>query len=148
MCQWTGARLHELDEYAAGVLRVDEVDAAAGRPVLGGVVEQAHAALTQRRRDGVDVGDPVRELLDALAVAREELGDRRFVAQRSEQLDAGAGVAHGEHRLADALFLVDLLMDRTQAEGVGVELECVVEVGHGDADVVDGEQQMVGHEGV
>ena len=39
-------------------------------------------------------------------------------AQRGQQLDAGARVADGEHRLAHALLLVDLLVHRAHVEGV------------------------------
>src|SRR5687767_2600005 len=78
----------ELDQNPAGVLGVDEVDPAVGRASLRGVVEETHATLAQRRRDGVDVTDPVRELLDALTVAVEELRDRGVVAEWRKKLDA------------------------------------------------------------
>ena len=54
------------------------------------------------------------------------------------------GVADGDHRLADALLLVGLLVHRLHAEGVAVEGDRLVEVGHGDADVVDGGEEMRG----
>ena len=49
-----------------------------------------------------------------------------------------------DHRLADALLLVGLLVDGLHAEGVAVEGDRLVEVGHGDADVVDGGEQVRG----
>ena len=68
----------------------------------------------------------------------EELRDRRVGRQRRQQLDAARpAVADGEHRLADALLLVDLLVHASQAEGSRVERDGLVEVGDGDADVVD-----------
>ena len=88
--------------------------------------------------------DPVGELLDARAGAVEELRDRRVSCQRGEQLDARAGVADGHHRLAHALLLVGLLVQHRHAEGVAVEGDRLVEVGHGDADVVDGGEQVAG----
>src|SRR5690242_1588720 len=54
-----GCRLDELDEHAAGVLGVHEVDPALGGAAARGVVEQADAALLQDRGDLLDVGDPV-----------------------------------------------------------------------------------------
>ena len=73
---------------------------------------------------------------------------------RGEQLDAGSGVADGHHRLADALLLVGLLVLDLHPEGVLVERDRLVEVGYGDADVVDageqvgGEVQGSGHGGI
>ena len=56
-------------------------------------------------------------------------------------------VADGDHRLADALLLVGLLVHGHHAEGVAVEGDRLVEVGDRDADVVDGGEQ-VAREGV
>ena len=106
-------------------------------PRFGVVVEQAQAALAQRRAHGVDVGDAVGELLDAGAAAVEELRDRRLGGERREQLDARAGVADAHHRLAHALLLVGLLVQQRHAVRLLVERDGRVEVGHGDADVVD-----------
>ena len=57
----------QLDEHAAGVLGVDEVDPAVGRAALGDVVEQPQAALAQRGADRLDVVDPEGQLLQARA---------------------------------------------------------------------------------
>src|SRR6478735_5491522 len=92
----------QLDEHPTGVLGVDEVDPRVGRATPRLVVQQAQAALAQDCTDRVDVGDPIGHLLDAGALAVEELRDRRALVERCEQLDAGAGVADRHHRLADA----------------------------------------------
>jgi hypothetical protein len=73
----------------------------------------------------------------------EELGDRRRVRQRRQQLDRGTRVADREHRLPDALLLVDLLVRHGHAEHVGVVPDGLVEVGHRDADVVDRVEQLI-----
>ena len=112
---------------------------------LRGVVQQAQAALAEDRRDGLDVGDPEGELLEAGARALEELRDGRALRQRGQQLDAGAGVADGDHRLAHPLLLVGLLVHHGHAVGVAVEGHRHVEVGHGDADVVDRREQVFGN---
>src|SRR5919202_540780 len=135
-------RLDELDEDATSVLGVHEVDPAVRRPAPGGVVEQPQAALAQRRADRLDVGHPEGQLLQARAGAADELGDRRLGGQRREQLDAGLAVADGEHRLADALLLVHLLVHRVDAEGLGVEGQGLVEIRDGDAHVVDRGEQL------
>jgi hypothetical protein len=51
-------RLHQLDEYTAGVLRVHEVDARAGCAAPRLVVEQAQALLAQSGAGRVDVRRP------------------------------------------------------------------------------------------
>ena len=53
------------------------------------------------------------------------------------------GVADPDHRLADALLLVDLLVEDLHAVGVAVERHRLVEVGHRDADVVDGGEEVL-----
>ena len=53
-----------------------------------------------------------------------------------------SGVADRDHRLAHALVLVGLLVPHLHAERVGVERDRLVEVGHGDADVVDAHEQV------
>ncbi len=56
--------------------------------------------------------------------------------------------ADGQHRLADALLLVGLLVHRLHAEGLGVERDRLVQVGDGDAHVVDGGEQLGGQPGM
>src|SRR5690242_10041852 len=67
-----GGRLDELDEHAAGVLGVDEVDPRAGGAAAGLVVQQPHAAIAQDGADLVDVRDAVGELLQARPGTVEE----------------------------------------------------------------------------
>src|SRR5690349_17844175 len=82
-----GGGLDELDEDAAGVLGVDEVDAAVGGAALRLVVEESQPALAQGLAHGVDVLDAVGDLLDAGSGAVEELRDGRLGGERREQLD-------------------------------------------------------------
>jgi hypothetical protein len=124
---------------------VDEVDQAAGGATARRVVQQPQAALAQRSARALDVLDRVGELLDTRAIAIEELRDRRLGGQRREQLDAGGAVADGQHRLADALLDVRLLVHARDAERVGVERDRGVEIGDGDADVIDLGEQAGGH---
>src|SRR5687767_2889381 len=137
-------RLDQLDQDAPGVLGVDEVDPAAGRAAPGDVVEQPEAALAQRGADRLDIGHPEGELLQPCPGPPDELGDRGLGGQRGEQLDAGLPVADGEHRLADTLFLVGLLVHRVHAEGLRVEGDRLVEIRDGDAHMVDGGEQLCG----
>ena len=55
---------------------------------------------------GGAVGDPVADVVQALAPLLEVLGHRRVVAGRREQLDVAVG--HLEQRLLDAVALDDL----------------------------------------
>ena len=54
------------------------------------------------------------------------------------------GSPTADHRLAHALLLVGLLVGHAHAEGVAVERDRLVEVGHGDPDVVDRGEQVLG----
>ena len=58
-----GGGLDELHQYAAGITRVHEVDPRVRGPAARLGVEQPHALLPQRGARGVDVGDPVGQLL-------------------------------------------------------------------------------------
>src|SRR6478735_307870 len=108
--------LHELDEHPARVLGVDEVDPAPRGASAGGVVEQSQAAFAEHGAGLLDVLDAVGDLLDAGATAVEELRDRRLRCERGEELHARARVAHRHHRLADALLLVDFLVQEPHTE--------------------------------
>ena len=79
-------------------------------PRLGASYSRRTPRSRRIARDLLDVGDPVGELLEPRAGAVEELRDRGALVERGEQLDAGAGVADGDHRLAHALLLVGLLV--------------------------------------
>ena len=95
----------------------------------------------QSIRQRVEIADAVGELLQAGAALVDELGDRRVLVQRRHQLHLGASLgsaAHGQHRFANALIVVDLFVEHDHAEVVVIPLDRDVEVGYRDADVVDG----------
>ena len=143
-------RLHQLDQDAAGVLRVDEVDPRATRARVRGIIEQTQAAGLENAAGRLDVGDPVRELLQPRPRAVQEPGDRRRVAERGQQLDlrrSGGGIRRREHRLHHALALVRLAVHEDEAEHLGVEADRRVEIGHRDADVVERQHPRQGQPG-
>src|SRR5690606_39645580 len=70
----------QLDQNAAGVLRMDKIDPAPAGAAARCVVEQPQAALAQRRAHMIDVTHPVGQLLQPGARAVDELGDRRLRA--------------------------------------------------------------------
>ena len=138
-------RLHQLHEDPAGVLGVDEVNAAATGTDLGGVVEQTQTTLAQRGTDRVDVLNSVGQLLNALTVLVEELRDVRFGRQRGEELNVGvrvARIANRHHRFAHALFFVRLLVSQAHSVRIAVERDRLVKVGDSYPDVVDRFEQM------
>ena len=59
--------MHQLDQHTAGVFGVDEVDPRVRCAASGRVVEQADSLLAQALAQGVEVTDPVSQLLDARA---------------------------------------------------------------------------------
>lgn len=104
-----GGGFDQFDEHPTAVLGMDEVDAGIRRPTSWGVVDQTQTCLAKAVTGQIDVGDSEGNLLDALTVLIEVLGDRRFGGQWSQQLDTG--VTEPDHRLVDTLILVDLLMN-------------------------------------
>ncbi len=109
-------------------------------PRRGVVIEQPDSLFAQPLAEGLQVADPVSQLLDAGTALVEELRDRRRVVERSHQLDlraADRGTAHRQHRLADALIVVDLFVQDDHAEVVVIPRDRRIQVGDRDADVVD-----------
>ena len=109
-------------------------------PRRGTCVKQADSLLTQTLAEGVQVADPIRQLLDAGTTLVEELRDRRRVVDRGHQLNLRAtdrGTAHRQHCLANPLIVVDFLVQDDHAEVVVIPRDRGVEVGDRDADVVD-----------
>lgn len=124
----TDVNLDEFDEDPAAVLGMSEVDQGAGRAAPGLLVEHAHTSGAQGVADRGDVGDPIGHLLDAWSIAFEELGDGGVWAQRGKQLHAG--IAGAEHGFDHALLLVGFSMRDRQTEGLLVEVNRRVQIGH------------------
>ena len=69
-----------------------------------------------------------------------------FSFSGGEQLDLGVLgqlIAGADHGLLDALLLVGLAVEHPPAEHLGVELDGLVEVVNGVADVVDADEEIV-----
>src|SRR5512139_1595196 len=137
-----GRRLDQFGEDSTAVLRVQERDARAHGTPAGLVVQHPDTVPGDAVGLLLDVAvGAERDVVHALAVLGQELGDGRVVANRFDQLQIGrsavAGVVDLQHRLADALLLVDLLVDVGEAVRPAVELDGRVQVMAGDADVVD-----------
>jgi hypothetical protein len=129
--------LHQFDQNAAGVLGVGEINEGPSGTDLGFVVKQAHADRSQVLARGLDIGDRVRHLLYAGSTSLKETANRGVWRERSKELDPGSGIAHGEHRLANALLLIDLLVGHRQAKRADVEVDGVFEIANRDPNVID-----------
>ena len=132
-----GGRLHELHEHPAAVLGVAEVHARPSGTPLGFGVEHADTGSGQHLCGHLHIRHAQGHLLDTFAIAGQELPDRRILFQRCQQLDAGAGVTHGDHCLSHALFLICLFMQQFHTESASVEINCRVEISHCESHVVD-----------
>src|SRR6185312_11003512 len=93
----------ELCQNAAGRIRVDEPDLQAEHPAPRRFVDELDPVGLQPGELGADVGGLERDVMDARAAVREELADGRVLAERGEQLDAGAPDA--QRRRLDSLVL-------------------------------------------
>ena len=114
--------MHERDletEHPAPWRRVDQLGAA--RRELG-----------ERRADVVHL---VGDVVNPRATLREEAADGRVVAERSKELDAA--VADADRRGLDALVLDPRPVLEQAAEEPLVRPDGLVEIGDGEADVMD-----------
>ena len=83
-------------------------------PVRGSSSISLRPAARTRSRAGVDVVGPVGHVMQARAVALDELADRRVRAERADQLDVA--VADLEQQRLDALLLDGLAVLLAHAE--------------------------------
>jgi hypothetical protein len=125
----------EFDEDAAHVFRMHEAEqraAVAAVPVLG---EGPHALAHDFGHRFVDAVDAIGHVVQSGAALLEELRNGGIGRRGREQLDAR--FAAGDHRRAH--LLVGDVDDGAEvvAAQLAVRLDRRVEVGHGDADVVD-----------
>jgi hypothetical protein len=102
-------------------------------PGLG--VDELDALLLEAVQRRVDVVHGVGDVVQPLAVSLYELADRRVGAKRAQQLNVTFADVE-EHRL-DALRLDGLAVRDGHPEGALIKRDCGVEVGYGDADMVD-----------
>ena len=124
-------------------LRVHEVDPGVRRAAARRVVEQPHALVPQDRARGVDVGHPVGQLLEARA--RCGRGTSRSASPGAA--GPGAGSRRRASPGADSMAsrtpcssLVSVCV-ATRPKRVGVPGDRLVEVGDGDAHMVDAGDQ-------
>lgn len=87
--------------------------------------------------DCAHVRDRVGNLLNSRPRFLEEPTDGGVGTQGREHLDARPGLAEGEHRLLDPLFLVDLSVRYRQTEHAPVVVDRLVEIVDRDTDVID-----------
>ena len=116
-----------------------ERDAAAADADPGLLVDQPQSRAPGGLERGVDVVGPVGDVVHARTLALEEAAHRRLRRQRREQLHVA--VANPEQNGLNALLLHGLAVLLGHAEPVAIEVDGLLEVLHGDSDVVDRAQQ-------
>jgi hypothetical protein len=109
-----------------------EAEHAVPRPL----VDQLDALLGEVSERRLEVGDLVSDVVHALAALREEPADGRVVAERGEQLDAALADPH--RGSLDSLVLDPLAVLEASSEEALVRGHRGVQVGNGDADVMNG----------
>lgn len=114
--------MKEGDEFVGGAFEGDFVDQTDA--TLGGLAELAG-----------DVVCAESDVVDALTIFLEELGNRAFFGGRLEQFEMNAATV--KEGGADFLGLDFLAAVAVQAEGVLIVLAGFVQVADGDAEVVD-----------
>jgi hypothetical protein len=132
--------LHQFHQYPSESRGVNERDGRTSGTRPRRLVHQRDARGTQSPQHGCDVRDPVADVVDALATSGQKAPHRRLRTERAEELDVGR--SHREEDLLYSLVLDPFAMRRFQTEGVPVLLDGGLEVGHGDPDVIDVEQEV------
>src|SRR6185312_2268330 len=131
----SSGRGHHLREDAVDGVGMDERDLEAEQPRTRGLVDQLGAGLRETGERGTDVVDLVRDVVYAGPAAREEPADRGVGARRRDELDP---VFPDEDRqCVDALVGHGRAALERCAEEPLVRGERLVEIGHGDPDMVD-----------
>ncbi len=120
---------------------MNERDGRAAAAGPGGLVDHPVTVRLDRLERLRAVGDPVADVVQALALRREVLGDGRVGAGRGQQLHVGVGDL--QQRLFDPVALDDLTVLDFAAERLAVVVDRGVEVVDGDRDMVDLGQQHV-----
>src|SRR5687767_14662313 len=114
---------------------MDERDLEPEEPAARLPVDQLGADGGELTERGPDVRDLVRDVVHSLAAPREKPSDRRVLAERGEQLDAAGADEHGDR--LDTLLLEEAAVLELGVEQPRVGRERLVEVVHGDAEMMD-----------
>jgi hypothetical protein len=119
---------------------MDERDRSATRSPPRRLVHEWYAVRAQATQHHFDVADAIAHVMDALAAPRQEAPHRCLRTEGSKQLYVRG--AHGKQDLFHALVLNHLPVGRLQAEGSPIFLYGRLEIGDGDPDVIDVEQEV------
>ena len=126
---------YDLREDAVDGVGMDKGDLQAEEATARGDVDQLGALGRQLLERGADVVDLVGDVVDAGAALGEEAADRGVVPGRREQLEPG--IADEDGGRLDALVGDELTVLDDATEQALVRRDALVEVGDGDADVMD-----------
>src|SRR5918995_30427 len=130
----SSANAHQFRQHAVGRVGVDEGDLETEEALARLRVDQLGAADGELGQRASDVVDLVGDVVHSRAAIREELADRRVLAERREQLDAALADPHRDG-------LDALLGDRVAVLDAGAE-EALVG-GDGLVQILDGDAEMV-----
>lgn len=103
------------------------------------VIDEPHPFVTQMLEGHFDIEHGVGDMVQALTATVQELPDGRVRCQRLQELDMRS--SDGDHRLFDALGLNYLAVGRGDPVLPIIFGERLVEIVHGNADVVNVEEK-------
>jgi len=126
---------YDLRENAVNGVGMDKGDLQAEQADARDGVDELDAVGSKGRENRPDVVDLVREVVNAGASPREEASHRGVRLRWRQQLDATGADEDG--RSLDALLGDQVAVLEGGTEGSGVRLDGLVEVEHGDADVME-----------
>ena len=131
--------LHQLDEHAAHVFRMEERVRVSREPRLGTSSTRRTPSPRKRARRRYDVVHAIGHVMHARAARREEPAHRRVRAERPEQLDEGR--PRREENLLDPLILYALPMGGFDPQRAPIVLDGALQIVDRDAHVVDAEDR-------
>src|SRR5713101_3302054 len=129
----SGLSLDEFGQHAAHALRMDERDGHAVKSDARFSVDELEAGRGRLRQRLLDVRHGIRDVMQAWPAFGQELAQRSVWACRRDELELGRPQV--EKRTFDALD--GRAVRHSYAKDRGVERDAFVQVGNGDADVVD-----------
>jgi hypothetical protein len=112
-----------------------ERDPAVTDPAPGLLVDQPEPAGPALLEHLGNVRAAIGRVVEPGAPFREEAPDRGVLAKRPKQLDMG--IADSKERRLDALLGDRLAVLQWHAKALRIELDCGIEILHGDAEMID-----------
>lgn len=127
--------LNELDEHPEVAAGVNERNRMPAPTAARRLVYELHSIRLELRHGHLQIVNLVRDVMEALAAARDEFTDGAVGTRRSDELKEG--LSKRKHRLFDSLFVYAFPVNDLEPPHRLIEANRIVEIGHRERDVFD-----------